>query len=268
MDLAGQTALVTGANRGIGAGIARALARQPLETLLLGMRDTGSYDEIATTGGGAKRIEPVRIDLSSRESIESCWADLEARQPPIDLLVNNAGLMTGGLLEEQPLDDIYAMFQVNLVGLVHLTKLALPGMVERGRGKIVNNASISGYAYFPAATTYAAGKAGVVAFSESLRRELHGTGVSVLHLVTPGVRTEMLDATEEVYGRHLSTDWDVFTPDEWATKVLRAIDRDDSVLGPGGRTAVAKLASRGPAFLLDSVARYGLRFKRDPDGGG
>ena len=104
--------------------------------------------------------------------------------------MNNAGLMTGGLLEEQDLDGIYAMFQVNLVGVVHLTQAVLPGMIERGLGKVVNNASISGYAYFPAATTYAASKAGVVAFTESLRRELKGTGVTTLHLVTPGVDTE------------------------------------------------------------------------------
>ena len=95
----------------------------------------------------------------------------------MDLLVNNAGLMTGGLLEEQDVDEIYAMFQVNLVAVVHLTSLLLPAMLERGRGKIVNNASISGYAWFPAASTYAAAKTGVVAFSESLRRELKGTGV-------------------------------------------------------------------------------------------
>ena len=107
-------------------------------------------------------------------------------------------------------------------------------MVERGRGTIVNNASISGYAWFPAATTYAAAKTGVVAFSESLRRELDGTGVNVLHLVTPGVDTDMLDATREVYGRHMDADsWGDTSPEEWAAKVVRAVERGDHVLGPG-----------------------------------
>ena len=163
--------------------------------------------------------------------------------------------MTGGLLEEQEVDDIYAMFQVNLVAVTHLTKLLLPGMLERGRGKVVNNASISGYAWVPAASTYAAAKTGVVAFSESLRRELKGTGVSVLHLVTPGVATDMLDDTKQVYGRHMDASaWDDQPPDEWAAKVVRAIERDDHVLGPGGRLALAKLASRGPAKLLDTLS--------------
>ena len=201
----------------------------------------------------------MALDLSSRESIETGAAAL----PHVDLLVNNAGRMTGGLLEEQDTEDIYAMFQANLVGLVHLTKLLLPGMVERGRGKVVNNASISGYAWFPAATTYAASKTGVVAFSESLRRELRGTGVSVLHLVTPGIDTDMLDATREVYGRHMAADsWDDQSPDEWAAKIVRAIERDDHVLGPGGRLALAKLASRGPASLLDAISER--MFTREP----
>jgi short-subunit dehydrogenase len=196
-------------------------------------------------------VRAVGLDLSTRESIEAGAVAL----PHVDVLVNNAGLMTGGLLEDQELDDIYAMFQVNLVGLVHLTKLLLPAMVQRGRGMIVNNASISGYAWFPAASTYAAAKTGVVAFSESLRRELRDTGVGVLHLVTPGVDTDMLDTTRQVYGRHMNAAaWDDQRPEEWAGKAVRAIERDDHVLGPGGRLALAKLASRGPAALLDFVA--------------
>jgi uncharacterized protein len=129
-------------------------------------------------------------------------------------------------------------------------------MLVRNRGKVVNNASISGYAWFPAASTYSAAKAGVVAFSESLRRELRDTGVSVLHLVTPGVDTNMLDETKDVYERHMSTTgWTQSSPEEWASKVVGAIESGDHVLEPGGRTALAKLASRGPAFLLDTATR-------------
>jgi uncharacterized protein len=259
MDLKGLTALVTGSNRGIGRAVAEELATRRLDLLLCGTRSPERFEPLEPPPGGAREARPVALDLSTRESIE----DGAAALPPVDLLVNNAGLMTGGLLEEQEVDDIYAMFQVNLVGLVHLTRLLLPGMVERGRGKVVNNASISGYAWFPAASTYAASKTGVVAFSESLRRELKDTGVSVLHLVTPGVATDMLDATRQVYGRHMdAAAWDDQAPGEWAAKVVRAIERDDHVLGPGGRLALAKLASRGPASLLDAVS--GRMFTRSP----
>ncbi len=259
MNLEGQTALVTGSNRGIGRAVTEELAKRPLGLLLCGTRDPERFPPLDAPAGGAREVRPARVDLSSRESIEASAGEL----PPVDLLVNNAGLMTGGLLEEQDTEGIYAMFQVNLVGLVHLTKLVLPGMVERGHGKVVNNASISGYAWFPAATTYAASKTGVVAFSEALRRELRGTGVSVLHLVTPGVATDMLDATREVYGRHMEAEaWDDQRPEEWAAKVVKAIEEDDHVLGPGGRLALAKLASRGPAALVDAIA--GRMFTREP----
>jgi hypothetical protein len=258
MELNGLTALVTGSNRGIGRAIAGELATRRLDLLLYGVRSPDQFEPPPPPRGGAREVRVLGLDLSSRDSIAAGAAAL----PPVDVLVNNAGLMTGGLLEEQDVDDIYAMFQVNLVALVHLTRLLLPAMLERRRGMIVNNASISGYAWFPSATTYAAAKTGVVAFSESLRRELKGTGVGVLHLVTPGVATDMLDATREVYGRHMdAAAWDDQPPEEWAAKAVRAIERDDHVLGPGGRLALAKLASRGPAALLDLVSSRA--FSRD-----
>jgi short-subunit dehydrogenase len=261
MDLRGRTALVTGSNRGIGRAILEALAREPLDLLLAGMRSPERFEP--PPAGAAREVRPTRVDLSSREWIDDSVAGLGEDLTRIDLLVNNAGLVTGGLLEEQQLDEIYAMFQVNLVGVVHLTRAVLPGMLERRTGKVVNNASISGYAFFPAATTYAASKAGVVAFTESLRRELKGTGVTTLHLVTPGVNTGMLDATEDAYGRYLDTsDWEKQEPEEWAAKVVAAIRDDSTVLGPGGKVAIAKLASRGPAFLLDRISDR--MFSREP----
>ena len=262
MDLAGRTALVTGSNRGIGRAIAEALAAEPLGLLLCGTRDPSAYPPLTPPRGGAAEIRPVRMDLGSQAAIDECVSALGDDFGRIDLLVNNAGLMTGGLLEEQDLDEIYPMVQVNLLAVVHLSRALLPHLLERDGGKIVNNASISGYAYFPAASTYAAAKAGVVAFTESLRRELAGTGVTTLHLVTPGVRTDMLDATAEVYGGHFDTSgWDEQEPEEWAAKVVAAIASDRTILGPGGKTAVAKLASRGPAFLLDRISRS--MFTRD-----
>ena len=255
MDLTGTTVLVTGANRGIGRALAERLAQEPVGEVLLGARDVTKVAPLA-------KGRAVAVDLSARAAIE----ESVARLPAIDVLVNNAGVMTGGLLEEQSLDDVYAMFQVNLVAVAHLTARLLPGMLERGRGLIVNNASISGYAHFPAASTYAAAKSGVVAFSESLRRELAPAGVEVMHLVTPGVETDMLDATREVYGGHMDAgDWPSVAPEAWADKVVTAMKRGDHVVGPGGRLALAKLASRGPGALLDAVSRR--MFTREPRAG-
>jgi short-subunit dehydrogenase len=265
MDLTGRTVLVTGSNRGIGRAVVEALAAKPVGLLLCGTRSPDDYPPLTSSVGGAREIRAVAVDLSSQAAIEQSVAALgdDARQ--IDLLVNNAGLMTGGLLEDQEADEIYAAVQVNLTAVMHMTKLLLPGMLKRGTGKVVNNASISGYAYFPAATTYAATKAGVVAFTESLRRELKGTGVTTLHLVTPGVETDMLDATDEAYGRHVDTSgWDRQTPEQWAAKIVDAIENDKTILGPGGKTAIAKLASRGPGFLVDAISNS--IFSRTPRG--
>ena len=261
MDLSAARVLVTGSNRGIGRAIVETLAREPLDLLLCGMRSPDRFEPIAESA--AREVRSVRLDLGSRDAIEESCEALDGDLRRLDLLVNNAGRVTGGLLEEQELDAIYAMFQVNLAGLVHLTQRVLPGMLERRKGKIVNNASISGYAYFPAASTYAASKAGVVAFSESLRRELRGTGVSTLQLVTPGVETDMLEATEASYGRYLDTSgWQREQPAEWAREVVEAIRDDRPLLGPGGKTALAKLASRGPGLLLDRVSER--IFTREP----
>jgi short-subunit dehydrogenase len=254
VDLAAKTALVTGANRGIGRAILERLAELPLDTVLAGVRSVADFTPPNPPPGGAREIRAVHMDLSSQASIEQCCEELGARLGEIDLLINNAGLMTGGLLEQQAIDEVYAVFQVNLVAVAHLTQKVLPGMLRRRRGTIVNNASISGYAHFPAASTYAASKAGVVAFTESLRRELRGTGVHAMHLVTPGVATDMLTDTDEVYGRHMDTSgWDRVPPAEWAAKVLSAIEADQRVLGPGGRSALAMLAARGPTFVLDAI---------------
>jgi short-subunit dehydrogenase len=178
-----------------------------------------------------------------------------------DVLVNNAGALAVGLLEELEEEDVYNSLQVNLTGLIHLTKAVLPGMLERDTGTIVNNASFSGYVYFPLASVYAASKAGVVAFSESLRRELEPTGVNVMHLVTPGVDTGMLDATEEAYEGHFdSSGWDKIEPDEWAKKMVAGIESDAGIIQPSGKTRLAILASRGPSGLLDRAA--GRMFRR------
>jgi short-subunit dehydrogenase len=265
MDLTGATVLVTGANRGIGEALVRRLAREPVGRVLAGVRSLERYEPVDVRPGGALEVRPVRMDLSSREAIEDSCADLGPLLGEIDLLVNNAGLMTGGLLEDQDMEQVYAMFQVNLVAVAHLTARVLPGMLRRRRGKVVTNASISGYAFFPAATTYAAAKAGAVAFTESLRRELRGTGVTTLHLITPGVDTGMLDDTEEVYGRYMDTSgWEKLPPAEWADRVLEAIRSDATRLDPGGRVGWAVRAAKGPTQVMDLISAR--MFSRTPRG--
>lgn len=246
MELSGRTVLVTGANGGIGSAIVAELARREAR-VLAGVRQLDDQHAVPNGGG----VERVRVDLSTKETIEDCYAALVNRE--IDVLVNNAGQFEGGLLEEQDVTKIYSLMQATLLGPIHLTRLLLPSMLERDRGKIVNNASIVGHVPFPGATVYAAAKAGLHGFSESLRRELDSTGVTVLELITPGIDTEMMDQVQRQLGEHVNTDnWDHVQPEDWAAKVADAIESDDEELNPGGAERLAKLL---PKTLLDFGTR-------------
>jgi short-subunit dehydrogenase len=245
MDLSTSTCLVTGANRGIGLRISAELAQQGAAVLAGARRP----DQMPPLAGDVNAVE---IDLGSRASIERAAAEIG----PVDVLVNNAGVLQAGQLETEDVGHLYEVLQVNLAGAIHLTRLLLPGMLERGRGMIVNNASISGYAFFPGSSVYAASKAGLVAFSEALRRELRGSGVKVLHLVTPAIDTRMMDAVVEQYeGNQDLSGMSRTSPEDWAEKVVKAIESEKAVLDPGGSERFAKLASRGPGLLLDLVSR-------------
>jgi len=152
MNLSGETCLVTGGGRGLGRHIAAELAQREVR-VLVGVRDPAGWDPI--DNGSALEVRPVRMDLSSRESIDRCCDELGEDLRRIAVLVNNAGQFVGGQLEEQDTGEVYDLIQVNLAGPIHLTQRVLPHMLKRGRGKVVNNASIVARAPFPGATTYA-----------------------------------------------------------------------------------------------------------------
>ncbi len=248
MEIEGITALVTGSNRGIGRAIARELGERGAE-VLGGVRQVDGDHSLE----GVPNVRPVRIDLSSPDSVEAGVRELGADASRIDLLVNNAGVFSGGLFDRTDVETAYELLQVNLAAPMHLTRLLLPGMLERRRGKIVNNASIIGHTPFPGAVAYAASKTGLHGFTESLRRELDETDVTVLELITPGVDTDMMDQVQRELDSHAETGgWDHVDPEDWAEKVADAIKDDDDELNPGGGERLAKLL---PKALLDLGAK-------------
>ena len=261
MKIANKIALVTGGNRGIGEAISHELAKKGAH-LLIASRRVESNLLLECKNLGAASVKHLPLDLSSKNKIDEFLQHLKQEKIEVDILVNNAGQLTGGLLEKQPIEDIYSMMQVNLLGLIHLTHSLLPGMLSRKRGKIVNNSSVSGVMHFPCATTYTAAKTAVVAFTESLRQELKGTGVSTLLLITPGVKTRMFDAIPDLYKDNLDVSFASASipAAEWALRICEAIEDDRDILLPAGSTGISlKIAKYLPGFFEKIVEK---KFKR------
>ena len=244
MQIKGKTALVTGANRGIGRAIAAELESRGA-SVLAGVRVQDAEHDAPG--------REVTLDLSSRESTEEGLAALDALSAEIDIVVNNAGYFDGGLFDRIVLDDLYELVQVNLAAPMHLARALLPNLLRRDEALIVNNASIVGAAPFPGAVAYAATKGGIVAFCESLRRELADTNVRVLELITPGVDTDMMEKVQEQLAPHVDTSgWDHVEPEDWAAKVADAIESGKEKLHPSTAERLAELL---PAPLMEIGAK-------------
>lgn len=255
MKIAGSKILITGANRGIGLGLAQELNRRGA-IVYGGMRNPAGFKEEFSN---PQNFIPVACDMGSKESIEQFLVDM--KDEDFDAVVNNAGQLTGGLIEDQDLDGIYSMFQVNLTGLIHLTRGLLPNMIKNKKGKIINNASVSGVMHLPCASTYAAAKTGVVAFTNSLQMELKGTGVTTLTLLTPGIKTRMFDEISNLYGDKMDvSSLSSISPEEYAKQVIKCMEKDKLFYFPSGSVGFALFLARHFPALFRLLG--GLGFKR------
>jgi len=210
-ELAGKVALVTGGGRGIGRGIAIELT-QAGARVAVSARTRAQVEETAAETGGIA----IEADVSKREDVERMVATTEAELGPIDVLVNNAGIALwedkGWELEPE---EWWHVLEVNVLGVYLGCRAVIPGMIERGRGRIVNVAS--GAAYLPGSTStaYSASKAAVHRFSETLANQLAPHGIPVFS-ISPGlVRTDLI-------GSNFGDDapW---TPPELAPRLVLAL---------------------------------------------
>ena len=189
----GTTAVVTGASSGIGADIARELASRGHGVTLVARREE-RLRELAAELSGPVRVEVIACDVADPDARARLFDEIADRGLTIDILVNNAGIGTIGAVQKSAVDDEVRQVRVNVEAVIDLSTRAVQQMVPRGRGAILNVGSTAGFHPFPGQAGYAATKAFVKTYTEGLRGELAGTGVTVATLHPGPVRTEFLEA--------------------------------------------------------------------------
>ena len=196
ISLKNQIVFITGASSGIGAACAKMFARGGAQ-LILAARRIDKLDrlakELVETGSiaSANQIHLLELDVRDRLKVESALNTLPEDWKAIDILINNAGLSRGlDKLHEGNFQDWEEMIDTNVKGLLYMTRYIVPGMVNRGRGHVVNIGSIAGRQTYPKGNVYCASKAAVKVISEGLKQDLLGTPVRVTEIEPGLVETE------------------------------------------------------------------------------
>ena len=260
------TVLITGASSGIGEALAANFAQGGYDLVLVA-RSENKLQALASqlerdTGAGVK-VEPV--DLSRRGAAKRLASSMSEQGIEVDILVNSAGVLEHGRFNEIPGTDQQAMIELNISGLTNMLGQFLPPMVKRGKGRILNVASIAAFQPVPSLAIYAATKAYVLSLSESLSEELAGTGVSITALC-PGVTATNMVATAQESGGLKFPDFFVGDVQHVAARGYRACLKGDVICVPGAVNLAATLTGRAaPKWLLRRIsgvmARYTLNKK-------
>lgn len=235
-------ALITGASSGLGVAFARRLAAHGMH-LVLTARRRGPMEELAAelhTRHGT-RCEILPHDLAEHEEIVQLVAEVAARGIEVELLINNAGLGVIDEIERTDVEQVLRMLRVNVAAMTELTYRFLPAMLGRGRGAVLNVSSTAAFQPVAWMGAYAASKAYVLHFSESLWVEVRERGVTVLALCPGATRTGFFEAAgvENWLKKHSS-----HSPDYVVRKALRALERRRLYAVPGWRNYIRSLVVR------------------------
>jgi short-subunit dehydrogenase len=244
------TCVITGASSGIGTEFARQLAARGHGVFLIARREERLRDlaaELERDHG--TRAEVAGCDLADRAGVEALPGRVAERGLEVEVLVNNAGFTTVGDVHLNP-DRQLGMIRVNIEALVALTTAWLPGMTERGRGAVINVASVAGFQPIPVQAVYAATKSFVLSFSEAVSSELRGTGVTMTALCPGPVATEFVEAggfKKESPGP--SFIWS--SPEDVARAAIKGAEKGKRVVIPGlGNRASAIFGQHGPRVVV------------------
>jgi len=248
------TALVTGASSGIGLEIARELASSDHDVVLVARRE----DLLAAAASSIARHSGVRAvalpaDLAEPDGAGRLVARLAAENIQVDVLVNNAGLGLYGAFVGSPIAGTLDTIQVNITSLTALTRLLLPQMLARRRGRILNVASTAAFQPGPLMAVYYATKAYVLSFSEALARELAGTGVTVTTLC-PGPTATEFQATAKMAPTRLVSRLRMAGSAEVARAAVAAMLAGRTLVVPGLLNRVGTIVVRWlPRRLVSSM---------------
>lgn len=238
-----QTALITGASSGIGAALARLFARDGYDLVIVARSERALSDlaaELTRLYGG--RVAVLPQDLAKPGASEAVAQELGRQGLAIDVLINNAGFAIYGQFAEIDAQTELDMIQVNMVALTHLTKLLLPGMLARGRGKILNVASTAAFQPGPLMAVYYATKAYVLSLSEALAEELRGSGVSVTALCPGPTRSGFQERAQMQESRLVQGE--IMDVDTVAAAGYQALMAGQRVAIPGRQNRLLALAPR------------------------
>ncbi len=261
------TCVVTGASSGIGAELARLLAGRGLGVTLVARREARLRDLAdELRAGTGVRAEVIAADLADEAERASIATELTARGLTVDVLVNNAGFSTMGPVHRSDPAREVAMVRTDVEAVVQLCSTFVPGMVERGRGAVLNVASTAAFQPLPGQAGYSASKAFVLAYTRAMAAELRGSGVVATALCPGPVDTEFAEAAglgDEQAGDALPRFMWVPAPDV-AAAGIEGIERGRSVVIPGVANRVgAMLAHLAPRrALLPLLARQHPALKR------
>ena len=260
MRLTGCHALITGASAGIGQEFARQVAGRAATLILVARREErlrALRDELAARHPQL-RIAIRPSDLALTDNVIELLSWLESEKFQIDFLINNAGLGDLGRFATSDMEKIDRMMLVNMVALTRLTRSLLPPMIERKRGAILNVSSSASFLPIPKFAVYAATKAYVTSFSDALRSELRGSGVSVTALCPGPVRTEFTEVARRSPEGVVPAPEIAHVPvEEVARAGLHGVERNRPIVIPGalmkfGMTVVRLL----PRPLLRAANRF------------
>ena len=264
MRIDGCTALITGASAGIGREFAHQLGGRAA-TLVLVARRKARLEELRAElieRHPHLRVEIRPTDLSQHEAVDELLAWSLAQSPAIDLLINNAGLGDLGAFATADPERVEQIMLVNVVALTRLTRGLLPRMIEQKSGAILNVSSSASFLPIPNFAVYAATKAYVTSFSEAVRSELRGAGISVTALCPGPVRTEFTEvARRKSQGSVVSAPELVHVPvEEVVAAALRGIDRNQPIVIPGWLMKIGMALIRlAPMPLLRLVSRFSAK---------